>query len=38
MEELNADMLLYSYAPEGVLNNFHCSQLADSLRTWYYYR
>ena len=38
MDELYGDVLWYSYAPEKVLNSLHCTQLADSLRTWYYFR
>ena len=29
------DMLWISYAPESFLNKLMCSQLADSIRTWY---
>jgi len=32
------DILWKSFAPESVLNKLNCTQLADSLRTWYVYR
>ena len=32
------DMLWKSFAPESILNNLTCSQLADSVRTWYIFR
>ena len=32
------DILWKAHAPEKVLNMLHCTQLADSLRTWYIFR
>ena len=38
MDQLYGDLLWKSFAPKSLLNKLFCTQLADSLRTWYLYR
>ena len=38
MDDEYCDLMWRSYAPESLLNKLHCTQLPDSLRTWYIHR